>query len=91
VAGRASGVLLREQRSLLACLDLLDRLPEHGGKSYRGRVGAVVQELAFDAVGVRWPARRFRQAVTAFVDALRTGRFCAGMREARGFVDSRTW
>lgn len=34
--------------------------------------------------------RRFRQTVTAFVDDLRTGRFRAGLREARGFVDSIT-
>ncbi|MEU2179832.1 hypothetical protein [Streptomyces thermolilacinus] len=32
---------------------------------------------------------RFRQAVTAFVDDLRTGgRFRAGLREARGFAES---
>ncbi|MFC8996306.1 hypothetical protein ACFT7U_11450 [Streptomyces rochei] len=36
--------------------------------------------------------RRFRQAVAAFVDDLRTGRgrFRAGLREARGFPKSRS-
>ncbi|MFH7340680.1 hypothetical protein [Streptomyces sp. KHY 26] len=32
--------------------------------------------------------RRFRQTVTAFVEDLRTGRFRAGLREARGFAES---
>ena len=32
--------------------------------------------------------RRFRRAVTAFVEDLRTGSFRAGLREARGFPDS---
>ncbi|RAJ48562.1 hypothetical protein K388_06990 [Streptomyces sp. KhCrAH-43] len=34
--------------------------------------------------------RRFRRAVAAFVEDLRTGRFRAGLREARGFADSLT-
>lgn len=34
--------------------------------------------------------RRFHQAVTAFVDDLRTGRFRASLREARRFAKSRT-
>lgn len=35
--------------------------------------------------------RRFRQAVTAFVEDLRAGgHFRAGLREARWFADSRT-
>ncbi len=32
--------------------------------------------------------RRFRQTVTVFVEDLRTGRFRAGLREAREFADS---
>ncbi|MFD9535388.1 hypothetical protein [Streptomyces sp. NPDC060010] len=32
--------------------------------------------------------RRFRRAVTAFVDDLRTDRFRASLREARGFAES---
>lgn len=34
--------------------------------------------------------RRFRQAVAAFVDDLRSGTFRAGLRETRGFAESGT-
>jgi hypothetical protein len=47
---RPEGEVEGEQRGLLACFDLFDRLPEHGGQSCRVRVGAVVQETALDVV-----------------------------------------
>ncbi|GGR59741.1 hypothetical protein GCM10010236_10600 [Streptomyces eurythermus] len=53
---RPEGEVEGEQRDLLARLDLLDPLPEHGLASCRGRVGAVVQKATLDAVGVRVPA-----------------------------------